>query len=269
MTTLTLKRPQFDRRCITNIHEDLPQDFWKRRVLHKSVVERSGVGSPPQVLDRFDQLTQEYRRLSLADLLDRLKSRFGIEWNEIAKVAGISRQSVTKWRNGQASPDNRRFGALCRLAALAELIQSRGGDPARWLKVKLQIADENESHLSISDVLATGNFRVALQHFDRELSDDELLREVFPRYRSDTGGLAAIELRDDVFVVSLDELGLLSTGEDAAEAQEDLLLQVRDYIDDWHAFLRGQEPHTSHWRIVNELEQADRNSSLTGVLFGR
>ena len=184
-------------------------------------------------------------------------------------MAGISRQAVTKWRNGQASPDNRRFGTLCKLTAFAYLIQRRGGDPARWLKMRLQVADESESHLSISDVLSTGNFRLALQHFDRDISDRELLREVFPRYSTEAAGLAAIELRDGVFVISLDDLGLYSAGEDVEEAQDDLLFQVRDYIDDWHDSLREQEPHASRWRIVNEMEQADRDSSLADMLFGR
>ncbi len=214
-------------------------------------------------------LTQEYRRLSLADLLERLNSRFGVEWNEIAKVAGISRQAVTKWRNGQASPDSRRFGTLCKLAAFADLIQRRGGDPALWLKTRLQVADDRDSRVSVSDVLSTGNFRLALEHFNRNISDLELLREVFPRYSTEPPGLATIGLSDGVFVVSLDELGLVAAGEDMEEAQEDLLFQVRDYLNDWHDFLSERAPHTSNRRTVHELEQADRDSSLPDLLFGR
>lgn len=269
MTTLTLRHPRFGRRCSADTHEGKIQSLRNRPVPRRSVVERSGVSSPPQILDQLLHLTQEYRRRALVDLLDRLNSHFGIGWNEIAKVAGISRQSVTKWRNGQASPDNRRFGTLCKLVAFADLIEGRGGDPAHWLKMRLQAADENESHLSISDVLSTGNFRLALRHFDRDISDHELLKEVFPRYSTEAAGLATIALRDGVFVVSLDDLGLFSAGEDVEEAQADLLLQVRGYIDDWHDFLRGQEPHAGRWRIVNELEQADRDSSLAEMLFGR
>ena len=191
MTALTLKRPQsmqrpqFDRRCNADANQDTIQSLWSRLVPHRSVVERSGVRSPPQVLDPLVHLTQKYRRHALADLLEGLNSHFGIEWNEIAKVAGISRQAVTKWRNGQASPDNRRFGTLCKLTAFAYLIQRRGGDPPRWLKMRLQVADESESHLSISDVLSTGNFRLALQHFDRDISDREALE----------GGLSSLQHR--------------------------------------------------------------------------
>ena len=214
-------------------------------------------------------LTQEYRRRKLADLLECLNSHFGVEWNEIAKVSGISRQAVTKRRNGQVSPDRRRFGTLCKLAAFADLIQRRGGEPALWLKTRLQVADDRDSRVSISDVLSTGNFRLALEHFDRNISDLELLREVFPRYSTEAPGLATIELNDGVFVVSLDELGLVAAGEDMEEVQEDLLFQVRDYLNDWHDFLSEHEPHTSNRRIVHELEQADRDSSLPDLLFGR
>ena len=184
-------------------------------------------------------------------------------------MAGISRQAVTKWRNGQASPDSRRFGTLCKLAAFADLIQRRGGDPALWLKTRLQVADDRDSRVSISDVLSTGNFRFALEHFDRNISDLALLREVFPRYSNEAPGLATIELNDDVFVVSLDVLGLVAAGEDLGEVQEDLLFQVRDYLNDWHDFLSEREPHSTNRRIVHELEQADRDSSLPDLLFGR
>ena len=214
-------------------------------------------------------LTQEYRRRTLADLLEGLNSRFGVEWNEIAKVAGISRQAVTKWRNGQASPSNRRFGTLCKLTAFADLIKRRGGDPALWMKTRLQVADDRDSRVSISDVLSTGNFRFALEHFDRNISDLELLREVFPRYSTEAPGLATIELNDGVFVVSLDQLGLAAAGEDMEEVQEDLLFQVRDYLNEWHDFLSEREPHTNNRRIVHELEQADRDSALPDFFFGR
>ena len=269
MTTLLKTRPQFQRRCSADAYQDLIQALWSRPVPHRSVVERSGVGSPTQDLDQSVRLAQEYRRYTPTDLLTKLNSHFGIEWNEIAKVTGVSRQAVAKWRNGQASPDGRRFRTLCKLAAFAHLNQRRGADPALWLKTRLQVADERESHLSISDVLSTGNFRLALQHFDREISDRDLLREVFPRYSTAAEGPATIALRDGVFVISLDELGLFSAADEIEEAQEDLLVQVRDYINDWHGFLCEQEPHASRHRIVTELAKADRDSSLADMLFGR
>ncbi len=222
-----------------------------------------------QALSQLGELTQAYQRRTLADLLECLNSHFDIEWKEIAKVSGTSRQAVTKWRKGQASPDSRRFRTLCMLAAIADLIQGRGGEPALWLKTRLQVADDRDSRISISDVLSTGNFRLALEHFDRNISDLELLREVFPRYSTEAPGLATIELSDGVFVVCLEEIGLVAAGEEMEEVQEDLLFQVRDYINDWHDFLSEREPHTGNRRIVHELEQADGGSSLPELLLGR
>ena len=72
-----------------------------------------------------------------------------------------------------------------------------------------------------------------------------------------------------MFVVSLDELGLLSASDKIEEAQEDLLIQVRDYITDWRDFLHEQEPHADRGKIVTELEEVDRVSSLADMLFGR
>ena len=270
--TALMDRRQFDRQFDEEPEGTLVQDY-RNWLGYRSIAERAGVRMsaqvPAQGLARFSDLAQQYRRRSLADLLACLNSRFGIEWNEIARAAGISRQSVTKWRNRLASPDSRRFGTLSNLAAFADEIGRRGGEPALWLKTRLQVADDRDSRISISDVLSTGNFRLALEHFDRNISDLELLREVFPRYSTGAPGLATIELSDGVFVVSLEELGLVAAGEDMEEVQEDLLFQVRDYINDWHDFLSEREPHTSNRRIVHELEQADGDSSLPELLFGR
>ena len=137
------------------------------------------------------------------------------------------------------------------------------------MKTRLQVADDRDSRISISDVLSTGNFRLALEHFNRNISDLKLLREVFPRYSTEAPGLATIGLSNGVFEVSLDELGLVAAGEDLEEVQEDLLFQVHDYLNDWHDFLSERAPHTSNRRIVHELEQADRVSSLPDLLFGR
>ncbi len=267
MSAPTTLRPQFDRRC----QEDTGKVFllWVRSSTYPSVAERSGVRRFPQRLPLFGDLVQEYRRRTLADLLACLNSRFGFEWNEVAKVAGVSRQSVTKWRTGRASPDSRRFSTLCKLTAFSQMIKRRGSDPALWLKTRLQVADDRDSRFSVADVLSTGNFRLALKHFDGSISDLELLREVFPRYSAEVPGLATIELSDGVFVVSLDALGLVAAGEDMDEVQEDVLFQVRDYISDWHDFLSEREPHTSNRRIVQKLEQADEGSSLPELLFGR
>lgn len=215
------------------------------------------------------RLAQKYRRFTLARLLTKLNSHFSIEWNEIAKVVGVSRQAVAKWRKGEASPESRRFGTLCKLAAFAHLTERRGGEPALWMKTRLQVADGRESQISVSDVLSTGDFRLALTHFDGGISDRDLMRAVFPRYSTATEGLATMALRDGVFVISLDPLGLFAAAEDVAEAHEDLLVQVRDYINDWNDFLHDQEPHAGRHRIVTELAQADRNSTLADMLFGR
>lgn len=266
MNTLATRRPRFQGRCYADEFQETIQIRRIRPAAHRSVVERSGVGSPAQ---DSGHLVQEFRRYPLTKLLTTLNSHFGIEWNEIAKVAGVSRQAVTKWRNGEASPDSRRFWTLCKLAAFAHSTQRRGGEPALWMKAHLQVADGRESPISVSDVLSTGNFRLALRHFDGEISDRDLLREVFPRYSTAAEGLATTALRDGVFVVSLDELGLLSASDKIEEAQEDLLIQVRDYIADWRDFLHEQEPHADRRKIVTELEEVDRVSSLADMLFGR
>lgn len=221
------------------------------------------------VLDQFEQLTQEKRRHSTNSLLKQLNSDYGIAWNEIAKVAGISRQAVRKWRDGQATPDDRRFTTLYKLTAFAELVMCGDGDPSQWLRMPLRISEEVTPRLSVADVLATGNFVSAVRHFNAELTDRNVLRSVFPGYSSGSEGLATIEVDEGVFVISLDQLGLVTEDADIEKARTDLLLQVREYIVDWHDLLRFEEPHRSRALLVLKLEEADQNLALDTILFGR
>ncbi|WP_420445675.1 hypothetical protein [Candidatus Poriferisodalis sp.] len=278
MTSQTTDRRQFERWCNASTHAYAIDDALSLSMTsallpwlsgpYRSARERSGVVEPLGAVDELEQLTRAYRRRPTTELLELLNSDYGIAWNDVASVAGISRQAVRKWRNGQALPDNRRFGSLCKLAAFANLVQCRGGDPGHWLRTPLQLSDEIESHLSVADVLSTGNFGLALRHYNRGISDGDILARVFPSYRAKSDGLAKIELGDGVFVISLDQLGLLTEDSDVDEAQGDLLSQVRDYIVDWYEFLRYEDPHKTREELVTRLKQADRNSMLAEILFG-
>lgn len=236
---------------------------------YRSARERSGVVEPIGDVEELQQMTQAFRRRPPLDLVECLNSDFGIAWNDIAKVVGISRQAVTKWRKGQALPDSRRFGSLCRLAAFASCVQRDGGDPGYWLAMRLQLADDAESHLSVADVLSAGYFELALRHFCRGISDGDVLARAFPRYRADSDGLAEIEVNEGVFVLSLDPLGLVAADGDLEAAQEDLVSQVREYLVDWDEFLYDEEPHRAREPLVARLKQADSGSVLEKLLFGR
>ena len=80
--------------------------------------------------------------------------------------------------------------------------------------------------------------------------------------------LTRIELFNGVYVVTIDQLGLIAEGEHIEEILEDLLYQIRDYINDWHDLLADKEPHVHNKQLVQQLEQADRDGTLPQMLNG-
>lgn len=79
--------------------------------------------------------------------------------------------------------------------------------------------------------------------------------------------LTRIVLKDGVYVVTVDQLGLVAAGEHIEEIHEDLLYQIRDYINDWYDLLADQEPHIHNKQLVQQLEQADRDGTLPQMLY--
>lgn len=279
MTSLTTERRHVEHWCNASTHSDVGHDvfssprtpavLWWPPSPYRSARERSGVVEPVGDVEELQQLTQAFRRRAPIELVELLNSKFGIAWNDIATVVGISRQAVMKWRKKQALPDSRRFGSLCKLAAFAARVQRSGGDPGYWLTVPLQLSDDVESHLSVADVLSAGHFELGLRHFDRRISDGDVLARAFPGYRAESDGLAETKLSDGVYVLSLDQLGLAAADADIEEALSDLVLQVREYIVDWDEFLHHEKPHDAREALVARLKQADSEAALGKLLFGR
>lgn len=279
MTPMTAQRRQVEHWCNAGAHADAGHGLFNAPLTpamlrrspgpYRSARERSGVVEPLGDVDEFEQLTRAFRRRPPTQLLEILNGDFGIAWNDIARVVGISRQAVMKWRKRQALPDSRRFGSLCKLAAFAARVQRSGGDPGYWLAMPLQLSDDVESHLSVADVLSTGHFELGLRHFDRRISDGDVLARVFPGYRAGADGLVEIASGDGVHVLSLDELGLATADASLEAARHDLVLQVRDYIVDWDEFLHSEKPHDAREALVARLRQADSDSVLEKLLFGR
>ncbi len=279
MTSLTADRRHVEHWCNASTHADAGRDAFgspmTQAVLrrspgpYKSARERSGVVEPRDDVDELEQLTRAFWRRPPTKLLELLNSDYDIAWNDIATVVGISRQAVTKWRKKQALPDSRRFGSLCKLAAFAARVKRSGGDPGYWLALPLQLAADVESHLSLADVLSTGHFELALRHFDRRISDGDVLAKMFPGYQAESGGLVEVVLDDGICVLSFDQLGLVTADADVEAARSDLVLQVRDYIVDWDEFLHREQPHDAREALVARLKQADRDSVLQKLLFGR
>lgn len=279
MTSLTAQRRHVEHWCNASTHADegYVEFSWPMTLAvsrwspgpYRSARERSGVVEPLGGVDELEQMARAFRRRSPTQLLEALNAGFGIAWNDIATVVGISRQAVMKWRKRQALPDIRRFGSLCKLAAFASCVQRSGGDPGYWLAMPLQLSDDVEPHLTVADVLATGHFELGLRHFDRRISDGDVLAKVFPSYRAESDGLVEVVSDDGVYVLSLDDLGLVAADAGVEEARSDLVLQVREYIVDWDEFLHREKSHDAREALVARLKQADTDSVLEKLLFGR
>jgi transcriptional regulator with XRE-family HTH domain len=84
-----------------------------------------------QVDDRASELAQE----EVGDLLSRARADFGLSWEELAGLIGVSSAALRKWRRGEAvSPQNRH--ALARVLAFCEFLGMRDPrivNPAQWL----------------------------------------------------------------------------------------------------------------------------------------
>ena len=76
-------------------------------------------------------------RKSVETLLDELSTERGMAWRDVARVAGVSRSAVRKWRAGDTpSPESRTRLALA--AAFLDLLEQFPiEDPVGWLEVPI------------------------------------------------------------------------------------------------------------------------------------
>jgi hypothetical protein len=76
-------------------------------------------------------------REGVAALLDVLADQYGMSWNHIAALAGVSPQSVLKWRKGEPATGPNRL-KVARLGAFLDLLSEMGiVDPSQWLEVPI------------------------------------------------------------------------------------------------------------------------------------
>ncbi len=109
-----------------------------------------------ELRDRVDatqnQVAELHRRVNVSDLerrtnfkvregvgaiLEVLADHYGMSWNHIAALAGVSPQSVLKWRKGEAATGANRLN-VARLGAFMDLLSEiRINDPSQWLEVPI------------------------------------------------------------------------------------------------------------------------------------
>jgi len=210
---------------------------------------------------------QTHRRSVPAELVAGLHDDYGVAWNDIATVAGVSRHALRKWREGTSQPSRSHWEQLCRLAAFGDRLHALGGRLGTWLPAVLDFEVGAPSSCTVADVLAAGRFQSALSHFLQEVTDRQLLADVFPGLVP-RSGLATIHHDAESFTVEITDLPVLAEGETLDAASDSALNNVRDFLTDWFESLRELPEYRPMGRLVLELHSADADGRLREVLFG-
>lgn len=222
----------------------------------------------------FESSSQSFRRQPMQELLEQLHSTEGFAWNDVAKVVGVSRHAVAKWRRGESEPARDRWRRICRLAAFSEGLRSSDAIASEWVSAELEEADGSRSGIHVIDVLRLDLFEDALSHFRRQLSDAELLDKAMPgRNRGSESSLVSwttdkTERHEDILVASVDELDLVAFGASQESIKADLKQQMSDYIAEWFEDLRLYQPHKQRRATVLAAFEASEDGKLDQFLFG-
>ncbi len=83
-----------------------------------------------------DQI-EMHLRLSVPQILELLSTEFGMSWSDIARVVGVTVQSLRKWRHGQSAVAEHRMRLAQLAATLSVLSAHHIADPASWLELPI------------------------------------------------------------------------------------------------------------------------------------
>ncbi len=110
-------------------------------------------------------------RKGVEALLDELSTDRGMSWRDVARVAGVSRSAVRKWRQGETpSAESRTWLALA-AAFLDVLEQFPIADPVGWLEVPILPGYS----VTAFDVYQTGRLELLLDYAGERVTATELL----------------------------------------------------------------------------------------------
>ena len=111
--------------------------------------------------------------IELGNRLAALRKEKGYSQEDLAEKLGVSRQAVSKWENGEASPDTNNLIALADLygISLDELVGKKGPASSNEEVVEGEVVDEGPS------------FAKGSEDFDEDDDDDEraLSKKPLPR----------------------------------------------------------------------------------------
>lgn len=119
-------------------------------------------------------------RKGVEALLEELATERGMAWRDIARVAGVSRSAVRKWRAGE-SPSSERRTRLAVAAAFLDLLEQFPiDDPVGWLEVPILPGYT----VTAFDVFDTGNLDILLDYAAQRIPATKLLDEFDDTWRN-------------------------------------------------------------------------------------
>lgn len=119
-------------------------------------------------------------KLAPIRLLEELGDQQGLSWRAVAKLLGVTVQSIRKWRMGDAISGENRERLAC-LAAYLEMLNWQAGiqDPASWLETPIV----SGVPLTPIDAYARGELPLLLEYSCDRVSGEALLSAVDPEWR--------------------------------------------------------------------------------------
>lgn len=234
---------------------------------YDALLDRAPLPSPQP--ERLERWTDKLAGTPALDLLSELHDRFGLEWQRIARLLGVSVPALNKWRvGGGLAPET--DVALRRLVAFSELLTEAGiGDVAAWF-ASHPVPRVPFTRADIFSVGGSGDL-LASVHDDR--AGELLLDRWLPRWREAASAPALFRPRvriddDGSVIVSIGELpGVLAVGDSIEEARRRVLEELRDYAADWDS-LREAPNHSGNQARVDAILRAEDEAELYQVVFG-
>lgn len=217
--------------------------------------------------ERLEVWTDKLAGTPALDLLAELHDRFGLEWQRIAQLLGVSVPALNKWRNGGGlAPET--DVSLRRLVAFSELLADGGiGDVAAWL-ASVPIADVP---LTRGDVYRAGGSCDLLASVHEPQAGEALFDRWLPRWRELRPSRLfhpKVAFDDDgsVLVTLAEVPGTLGVGETIDSARQALLDDLRDYAERWDEASGTAEPALSD--RVEAIRNAAGDDQLFRLVFG-
>lgn len=126
----------------------------------------------------LDLLARDRSREDVIDLLSELNRGRGLGWSEIARLVGVTVQTVRKWRNRAPVTGEHRL-AVARLAALLDLLETVPVfDPAGWLEIPLI----NGYSMTHADLYKEGRPDLLFDLAHLRISPEDALAELSPNW---------------------------------------------------------------------------------------